>query len=115
MIYLGSCHCGHTGFEVEGDIDHLVECNCSICSKRGSLLWFVPRRRLRLLTPEQELSTYTFHTHKIRHRFCAHCGIHTYGEGTVASGEAMAAINARCLEGVDLSQIPIRRFDGRSL
>ena len=30
-----------------------LECNCSICSRKGALLWFVPRDKLRLLTPDQ--------------------------------------------------------------
>jgi hypothetical protein len=27
----------------------------------------------------------------------------------------MVVINARCLEGIDLSGLPVRHFDGRSL
>jgi len=30
------------------------------------------------------------------------------------SGNRMAAINARCLEDVDLEAIPVKQFDGRS-
>ncbi|WP_208110222.1 MULTISPECIES: hypothetical protein [Methylocaldum] len=44
-----------------------------------------------------------------------HCGIHTFGEGTDPSGRAMAAINARCLEGIDWSRVSTKHFDGRSL
>ena len=39
--YEGGCHCGRIAFVVEGEIDQLYECNCSICSKRGALHWFV--------------------------------------------------------------------------
>jgi len=62
MTYKGGCHCGRIGFEVEGDIEQVVECNCSICSKRGYLLWFVPQEQLRLATPQADLATYTFNT-----------------------------------------------------
>ncbi|HEX6635136.1 MAG TPA: GFA family protein, partial [Usitatibacter sp.] len=34
MVYKGSCHCGRVAFEVEGDIGAVIECNCSICSKK---------------------------------------------------------------------------------
>jgi hypothetical protein len=115
MRYTGSCHCGGIAFEVEGEIDQVIDCNCSICSKKGSLLWFVPRDKLRLLTPEANAATYTFNTQTIRHRFCPKCGIHPYGEGTDPKGNAMAAINVRCLEGVDLGSLKVRHFDGRSL
>ncbi len=114
MIYKGSCHCGRIAFEVEGELKGAVACNCSICSRKGSLLWFVPRARLRLLTPEDAASTYMFNKHVIKHRFCPTCGIHPYGEGADPQGNATAAINIRCLEGIDLESIPVQHFDGRS-
>ncbi len=115
MKYRGSCHCGKVAFEVEGEIDGALACNCSICQRKGSLLWFVPRERLRLLTPEDDASTYLFNKHVIRHRFCATCGIHPFGEGTDPKGRAIAAVNIRCIEGIDLPAVPVTQFDGRSL
>jgi hypothetical protein len=115
MIYKGSCHCGQIAFEVEGDLKQVLECNCSICSRKGSLLWFVPRDKLRLLTPEENLSTYTFNKHIVQHRFCPRCGIHPFGEGADPAGKRMAAINVRCLEDVDLSTLEVKHFDGRSV
>lgn len=114
MIYRGSCHCGRVAFNVEGTIDQAISCNCSICSRRGSLLWFVPRDKLSLLTPEEAASSYTFNKHVIKHRFCPVCGILPYGEGVDAQGNAMAAVNIRCIEDLDLASVPIHNFDGRS-
>jgi hypothetical protein len=111
----GSCHCGRVTFEVEGKPDKAMSCNCSICRRKGSLLWFVPRDKFRLVTPESDASTYTFHKHLIKHRFCPVCGIHPYGEGKDPKGEAMAAINIRCLDDVDLDNVPVSTFDGRAL
>jgi hypothetical protein len=115
MIYKGSCHCGKVAFELEGDIEGAVACNCSICSRKGSLLWFLPREKLTLLTPEDAASTYTFNKHVIHHRFCPSCGIHPYAEGIDPKGRNMAAINLRCVEGLDLTSIPVTEFDGRSI
>ncbi len=115
MIYKGSCHCGKVAFEVEGEINGSLACNCSICSRKASLLWFVPRDKLHLLTPEDSASAYTFNKHLIKHRFCPTCGIHPYGEGLDPKGNQMAAINIRCLEGVDLASIPVQSYDGRSI
>ena len=115
MKYSGSCHCGAVAFEVEGEIKGAMACNCSMCQRKGSLLWFVPREKLRLLTPENAASTYMFNKHVIKHRFCAVCGIHPYGEGTDPKGNATAAVNIRCLEGIDLEKIPVQHFDGRSM
>ena len=116
MVYRGSCHCGKIAYEVEGEIGPVIECNCSICSRKGSLLWFVPRASLRLLTPEANASEYLFNKHLIHHRFCPTCGIHPYAVGKEPKqGREMAAINVRCLEGVDLSKLQVKPFDGRAL
>ena len=113
MKYQGSCHCGNVKFEAEGDLKQVLACNCSICTRKGSLLWFIPRGNFKLVSGNP--STYTFNKHFIKHRFCATCGIHPYAEAADRSGKPMAAINARCLEGVDLAALPVKQFDGRSL
>ncbi len=115
MNYQGSCHCGKIKFEVDGEIESVTACNCSICQRKGILMWFIPREKLHLLTPEQDISTYTFNQHKIQHRFCASCGIHPFGEANDPKGNPMAAINIRCLEGVDITAYPVHQFDGRAI
>lgn len=115
MKYQGSCHCGRIAFDVEGEIDSALACNCSMCQRRGSLLWFVPRDKLTLSTPEDRLATYLFNKHFIKHYFCTSCGIHPFAEAKDRSGNPIAAVNIRCLEGVDLDAIPVTHFDGRAL
>jgi hypothetical protein len=115
MKYKGSCHCGKVSFEAEGEIKAALACNCSMCQRKGSLLWFVPRESLRLLSPPDAAPTYTFNKHAIRHRFCPTCGIHPYAEATGPDGKPKAAINIRCIENIDLASIPVQHFDGRSL
>lgn len=110
----GSCHCGRIRFEVDGAPSGAMACNCSMCQRKGTLMWFVPRAQLHLLTPEADTSVYLFNKHVIKHRFCPVCGIHPYGEGTDPQGNAMAAVNIRCLEGIDLDAVPVTHFDGRS-
>ena len=114
MVYTGSCHCGRIRYQVEGEVDSGLACNCSMCSRRGSLLWFVPRDKLRLLTGEDAVSTYLFNKHVIQHRFCANCGIHTHGEAPGPGGAQMAAINLRTLEDFDLESVPVKHYDGRA-
>ena len=115
MKYRGSCHCGNIAFEVEGLIDKAMACNCSICSRKGSLLWFVPRAQLTVHATDANIGTYQFNKHVIRHRVCRTCGIHPYAEGIDPNGQAIAAINIRCLDGVDLQAIAVQQFDGRAL
>ena len=115
MGYKGSCHCGKILFDVDGEIDSLMECNCSICSKKGYLLWFVPRESVRLRTPEEDMSTYTFNERTIKHQFCSTCGCSPLGFGRDGEGNEMAAINARCLEDIDMAQYKVNFYDGRSI
>lgn len=113
MKYSGSCHCGNISFEVEGDIQSLMECNCSICSRKGYLLWFVPKDAV-VFEGRPDMSTYTFNKHIIKHNFCPTCGCAPVGFGSDAKGNEMAAVNARCLQDIDLSTYAINHHDGRS-
>lgn len=115
MKYQGSCHCGKIKFEVEGELKDAMTCNCSICSKKGAVMWFVPRDNLHVLTSEDTAATYTFNKHIIKHRFCPTCGVQPYGEGSDQQGNRMAAINVRCLDDVDVASIPTQQFDGKSM
>ena len=114
MLYKGSCHCGQIAFQVTGTLSSAMSCNCSICQRKGSLMWFVPREQLQLLTPEENTASYTFNRHVVKHYFCPKCGMHPYGEGVDPKGNAMAAINIRCLEKIELDRVSITHFDGRS-
>jgi hypothetical protein len=115
MTYRGGCHCGRIRFEADGEIAQVMDCNCSLCRKRGGLLWFVPRAQFRLHTAEADLATYTFNTRKLQHHFCPACGVAPFSEGSDPSGNRMAAVNVRCLDGVDLATLKVVPFDGRSL
>ena len=115
MKYKGSCHCGQVAFEAEGEIKDVLACNCSICQRKGSLLWFIPRPQFKLLTPEKAMSTYTFNKHFIKHHFCPKCGIHPFAEAADKQGNPMAAINVRTLEGVEPTSFPVKNFNGRAM
>ena len=109
----GSCHCGGIAFRVETEISEAVECNCSICSRKGSLLHFVGADAFTLETPRENLGTYRFNRHVIDHHFCPVCGVSPFAEGK--NGDTpMVAINVRCVEGVDPQGLKIKSVDGRS-
>jgi|ERR1700733_3987545 len=114
MAFSGSCHCGNIRFEVEDTLASVTECNCSHCSRKGYLLWFVPRSAVSLKCPPESLGPYTFNKHFIKHHFCPKCGCVPLGFGA-SKGFETAAINVRCLEDVDLSRLERKFFDGRAL
>lgn len=114
MNYKGSCHCGQIAFEAEGDIEKVIDCNCSHCSRKGYLLWFIPRSKIKVTATEFALATYTFNRHVIKHHFCANCGCAPFGFGAMPDGTETAAVNVRCIEGIDLGAIERQQVDGRS-
>jgi hypothetical protein len=113
MLYEGSCHCGNIAFEVEGEFGDAIDCNCSLCRRRGGLLAFAPRDKLTLKTPIENISTYTFNHHAIQHHFCSRCGIAPFGEGVSPNGTATASINLRCIPAIDLDALKVTRYNGK--
>lgn len=93
----------------------VVPCNCSICSKFGSLLTFVPVPQFKLISGEDNLTEYRFNTQRIAHLFCKTCGIQSPSEGISSLGSEMVAVNVRCLDKVDFKSLTRKEFDGLSL
>ena len=83
--------------------------------RKGTLLAFVPAAKFELVSGEDALTDYQFNSMNIHHLFCSTCGIGSFGRGTGPDGKAMASINVRCLDGVDLDALTITPFDGASL
>jgi hypothetical protein len=108
----GGCHCGRVAYEVNGAIEQVSQCNCSICTKKGYLHWIVSRDRFRLLTPLSQLTTYTFNTGVAKHHFCPVCGVASFY--VPRSDPDRIDINVRCLEGVALEDLKVVPFDGRN-
>jgi len=113
--YLGACHCGDVKYEVQADLSMVVECNCSMCSKKGTLLAFAPLNQFKLLSGESSLSNYQFNKKVIHHTFCKNCGVTPFLSAKDSNGNHVKAINVRCLDGVDLKSLNLTQVDGRSI
>jgi hypothetical protein len=114
-MYSGGCQCGKVRYEVSLELGEVISCNCSRCGKLGSLLAFAPLSDFKLQSGKDALTTYKFNKHVIDHQFCSVCGIQSFSSGKTPDGHEMAAINARCLDGVDVDSLTIKKFDGRKL
>lgn len=117
MHYSGSCHCGRIAFDLDAGagIAEVYDCNCSMCRRRGGLLWFGAREALTLTSDAAGLETYTFNSHHIDHHHCAQCGIAPFSEGThPATGARTVAVNVRCLPALELATLKVVAVDGAS-
>lgn len=113
--YQGGCHCGNVRYRVQMELGPVMTCNCSICSKTGTMLAFVPVDQFELSQGEDALTDYQFNKNVIHHYFCKTCGIRSFARGTVpGSGKEMAAVNVRCLDDIDLDALQIQQVDGKS-
>lgn len=111
--YSGSCHCGDVRFEVDLDLDHVRECDCSLCRKRGALNHRVHPSDLRIETPLEEMTLYQWHTRTAKDYFCPRCGMLPFRRPRTAP--QLWTINVRCLDGVDLDSIPVEKVHGSQL
>jgi hypothetical protein len=79
---------------------------------KGYLHWIVSRERFRLLTPQSDLTIYTFNTRVAKHYFCPVCGVASFY--VPRSDPDRIDVNLRCVEGVDLARLEPVTFDGRN-
>jgi len=112
--YKGGCHCGRVRYQATIDLSRpVMSCNCSMCGRTGTLLTFIPADQFTLLSGEDALTDYQFNKHVIHHLFCSVCGIKSFARGTGKNGPTVA-INARCLDDVDITKLNVTVFDGKS-
>ncbi len=112
-IHKGGCHCGRIRFEVEAPADLEVnECNCSICRMAGFLHLIVRKKDFRLLSGQNDLSTYQFNTGVAKHYFCGACGEKSYY--IPRSNPDGYSVNARCLDPGTVTSLTVDTFDGRN-
>ena len=107
----GGCHCGKVKFEIEVPDEITVHrCNCSICQKSGYLHLIVAADQFDLLSGEQNLVDYRFHTGVARHLFCGSCGIKSFY--VPRSHPDGVSVNVHCLDDDTVEAVNITAFDG---
>ncbi|MEP1385627.1 MAG: GFA family protein [Paraglaciecola sp.] len=111
--YKGSCHCNAVQFEIDSDFPELTTCDCSICVKKNALMVKVHENFMRIVTGEENLSTYQFHTNTAEHYFCKTCGIYPFHRKRVTPD--YYGVNVFCLEGFNSEGIPVRATVGAAM
>ena len=124
QIWQGACHCHRTRFTITADIDHSRICDCSICHQRGALIFRAEEDQFTLHTSLSDMTLYEWGTGTAKDNFCKTCGILPFRRPRVQTADEAIeglpvfsgwAINARCLEGLDVSQLPIQHIWGSRL
>jgi hypothetical protein len=115
MTFTGSCHCGAIAYSVDEEMPaRAMDCNCSICRRRGALHHFTTADKFTLATSRAALLTYSWNKQAIRYHFCRTCGCAPFAEGDSPKGP-MVEINLRCVDDIDLDRLEVETFDGAHL
>jgi len=110
----GGCHCGAVRFEVEVDSSKGGMCNCSICTKVGTVGAIVKPAAFTLLAGEGGLGTYEWGAKISQRHFCKRCGVYVFGRGRLdVLGGDFVSFNVNCLDDVDPNALPLVHWDGR--
>lgn len=111
--YDGSCHCGKIRFRASLDLRESIVCDCSICTKKGSIVNRVSDADFEPLTSLDDLNLYTFNKQIAKHYFCPNCGVHPFHRPR--SYPELWGINVRCLAGVRIDDIEPKQVHGSKL
>ena len=96
------------------DLSTITECNCSICSKKGSLHHRVAPEDFELVSGEDDLTLYQFDSKEAKHLFCKYCGIYSFSHPRF--DPSMVSVNIRTLDDFDAqtAKCDLRQFDGQN-
>ena len=108
--FTGGCHCGRVRFRVQATKLEALDCNCSICSKKGFVHLIVSKDAFELISGAEEMVTYAFNTGVAKHTFCRTCVIHAFY--TPRSHPDGVDVNVRCLDDNALLRFTVTPFDG---
>ncbi|TDZ61052.1 Centromere protein V [Colletotrichum trifolii] len=114
--YRGNCHCAAFVYEVKyPEIKSASACNCSICTKKGTL-WIMPKHENFKIVKglESDLTSYTFGSGQMIHKFCGNCGTAILVDFPNGPPGGKLAVNVRSIQDLDVWGLEISPFNGAS-
>ena len=82
-MYQGSCLCKKVAIQIDGPIDSIIHCHCSLCRKSSGTAFatngFINRADFKVTKGQDNLTAFEFKPRRIRH-FCSACGSPVYSE-----------------------------------
>lgn len=103
----GSCHCGAVTIALPRAPEWVASCNCSLCTKTGTLMAYYPDAEVRV---EGETMPYIWGDRMIGIHHCPVCGCGTHW-ATLGEDFGRMGINARLLDGFAEAGVAVRLMD----
>ena len=106
------CHCGNIKLVTTESPSEITSCNCSICYRLGALWAYYEEENVKITVAVEPKNTYTWGKKTMIYHRCGKCGCTTHYTTTEGDGNELIAINCRMAQISDISEIPVREFDG---
>lgn len=106
----GSCHCGAVGIEVARPPEWVAECNCSLCTRLGTLMSYY---RPSEVSVTGWTVPYVWGDRMIAIHHCPVCACTTHWSAFDPGYDRMG-VNARLLDGFAELEVERRPIDGAS-
>ena len=82
-MYQGHCLCKKVAIQIDGPIDSIIHCHCSLCRKSSGTAFatngFIRRTDFKITQGQNNLTAFEFKPGRIRY-FCTTCGNPIYSE-----------------------------------
>ena len=109
------CHCGEVEAEINvpDNLEKVLKCNCSICKRKGAIMYMVKNEDFTIVKGRDKLKLYQFHSKVAKHYFCSNCGIYTHHNPR--SNPAMTGFNLGCVDEINIFKLDsVTLIDGQN-
>ena len=106
------CHCGNIKLVASEPPAEITSCNCSICNRLGALWAYYDEGNVKITMGVESISTYAWGEKTMIYHRCGKCGCTTHYITAEDDGNKLIAINCRMAQSSEISEIPVREFDG---
>jgi hypothetical protein len=117
--YEAHCHCGSVKITLEKRPEFINDCNCSLCSKSGSIWGYFSWSNVEISGSTHTYTRSDRSLPAVQVHFCSLCGSTTHWSLTEAYIEKLGhvdrmGVNMRLFDGDQLSGVEVRFPDGRN-
>lgn len=109
-----ACHCGAVRFEIAEPPAWVLDCNCSICRRRGALwAYYLGPDQAKLLSRPDPAATgsYLWGDRMLATHYCRQCLCVTHVDTVDPADARFFAVNARMMVGLDPATVEVRQVD----
>lgn len=115
MLLSGACHCGQSGWTLEGDPGSITACNCTLCRRYGALWAYdYEDERIQVLGAPSSYRRPGKADPALEMLFCASCACVVAWRGLrlEPDGRRRMAVNLRMTDPESVAHLQIDHFDG---